>query len=106
MKNLSEMILGMVPMEKLQDLASELEQRIDRVIDAEKHLMDLFWKTREGILCYIALIASLEEDLHSRVKRLIAEDVEQIYAFHAKLEQDLEFLEQGCSNPLKKDSQF
>lgn len=85
-----------IPVEKLQDLASELEYRIDRVmasLDGRKYPLEAARRTREGIMNYIALIANVEEDLQGWMKQLVAEYMEKIYALDARLEKELELLE-------------
>lgn len=109
MKNLAKVVLDMISIEELQHLASELEYRIDRIIDGpdeQNQLMDPSWETREGIHHFIALIASLEKDLQKRIERLLSEYMEQIYALHVKLESDLEVLEQACNHLSREDSLF
>lgn len=103
MKHNSEISLDRDLVKDLANTAAELEQRVDRVLEdfpcRNAAYAELSLEVREGIFQLLALVAGLDEDLPRRLREVIAEYLEQIYAFHAKLEEDLESLEGRTRNP-------
>ena len=109
MKHNSEILLDRDLIEDLANAVAELERRIDSVMEEapcrDRAYMDPSLEVQEGVFQLIALVAGLEEDLLKRLREVIAEYLEQIYAFHAKLEGDLEALE-GIIKPFEDDPVF
>ncbi len=94
MKHHSEILLSRALVEDLRNAVAELERRADSSIEnalsGDRTYVAPSLEVREGIFQLLALVAGLEEDLRRRFRELVAEYLEQIYAFHAKLEEDLE----------------
>lgn len=103
MKHNSEISLNRDLVEELANAVAELERRVDRVLEdalcRNAAYVGLSLEVREGIFQLLALVAGLDEDLPRRLREVIAEYLEQIYAFHAKLEEDLESLEGRSRKP-------
>jgi len=105
MKDHSGIILDRDLVENLQNAISDLEYKADNAIKNSLYrnnaCMAASLELREKIFQLIALVANLEEDLNKRFRVIITEYLEQIYAFHAKLEEDMEVLENDARKTLR-----
>lgn len=110
MKHHSKIFLDRDFIEDLQKAVADLERRADNTIEhavyRDYDCVNRSLEVRERIFQLLALVAGLEEDLSKRVRIIIAEYLEQIYAFHAKLEEDMEALENASGKSLGDDSVF
>jgi hypothetical protein len=100
MKNHSEVFLESNLVEDLQNVVAELEHRVDNAIEnavKDNACVDKLLELREGVFQLLILVSNLDEELAKSFRRIIAEYLEQIYAFHAKLEGDLESLEDNAT---------
>lgn len=110
MKHYSEIFLDKDLVEDLRNAVAELELRADsamgRALSRDGTYVAVSLELRERIFQLLALVVGLEEDLCKRLREVIAEYLEQIYAFHAKLEEDLEVLEGNSRKTFGDDPEF